>query len=287
MGVSAPAGAKGGDGVQGITNSEHRNGVYGRNDSTTKRDSAEPAGNGGFGFTDVPDGAGVLGSNGAGGVGVAGLGFIGVSGAADSNSPAGIGLFGQGGPNGVSVLGRGGFRAGRFEGDVDVTGHMNLGGNVQIGGDAQVTGNIGVNGDVLLANQDIAERFEIEPDCAYEPGMVMVLGEGGAVMPCTRPYDKRAVGVVSGAGALRPAVTLGETPRPRPTVPIALIGTAYCWADDGNGAIEVGDPMTTSHQPGHAMKATDPFKGFGAVIGKALAPLREGSDLIPILLTRQ
>ena len=36
LGISAPPGAKGGDGVQGITNSEIRNGVYGRNDSTVQ-----------------------------------------------------------------------------------------------------------------------------------------------------------------------------------------------------------------------------------------------------------
>jgi hypothetical protein len=32
------------------------------------------------------------------------------------------------------------------------------------------------------------------------------------------------------------------------------------------------------------MKALDPLKAFGAVIGKALAPLPEGEGLIPILI---
>src|SRR5262249_55734390 len=78
MGVSAPYGAKGGDGVQGITNSEFRNGVFGRNDSTTARGNHDPAGNGVFGFSQVPDGSGMLGAHGGGGHGVTGTGGFGV-----------------------------------------------------------------------------------------------------------------------------------------------------------------------------------------------------------------
>jgi hypothetical protein len=35
------------------------------------------------------------------------------------------------------------------------------------------------------------------------------------------------------------------------------------------------------------MKATDPLKAFGAVIGKALRPLDGGLGLIPILIALQ
>jgi len=35
------------------------------------------------------------------------------------------------------------------------------------------------------------------------------------------------------------------------------------------------------------MKADDPAKAFGAVIGKALRPLPEGHSLIPILIALQ
>jgi hypothetical protein len=35
------------------------------------------------------------------------------------------------------------------------------------------------------------------------------------------------------------------------------------------------------------MKATDPGRAFGAVIGKALGPLQEGRGLIPILVALQ
>src|ERR1700738_2150978 len=72
LGISAPSGAKGGDGVQGITNSEIRNGIYGRHDSTTTRGNEDPAGNGVLGYSRVPNGAGVMGVSGAGGFGVQG-----------------------------------------------------------------------------------------------------------------------------------------------------------------------------------------------------------------------
>ena len=35
------------------------------------------------------------------------------------------------------------------------------------------------------------------------------------------------------------------------------------------------------------MKAADPFKAFGTVIGKALRPLEAGQGLIPILVALQ
>jgi hypothetical protein len=35
------------------------------------------------------------------------------------------------------------------------------------------------------------------------------------------------------------------------------------------------------------MKATDQADSFGTIIGKALAPLRSGRRLIPVLLTLQ
>jgi hypothetical protein len=33
------------------------------------------------------------------------------------------------------------------------------------------------------------------------------------------------------------------------------------------------------------MKASDPFRTFGSVIGKALTPLKEGAGLVDVLIT--
>ena len=65
------------------------------------------------------------------------------------------------------------------------------------------------------------------------------------------------------------------------------MGRVFCKADARYSPIEIGDLLTTSHTPGHAMKAADPLKAFGAVIGKALKPLDEGDRLIPILVSLQ
>ena len=50
--------------------------------------------------------------------------------------------------------------------------------------------------------------------------------------------------------------------------PVALTGRVYCWADASNGPIRPGELLTTSNNPGHAMKVTDFGRAHGAIIGK-------------------
>ena len=115
----------------------------------------------------------------------------------------------------------------------------------------------------------------------------MVVGEDGALFPSQHAYDKRVAGVVSGAGNYKPGIVLDKQESGNTRKPIALLGKVYCKVDSQYGAIEVGDLLTTSSTPGHAMKAVDPLKAFGTVIGKALRPLAEGQGLIPILIALQ
>ena len=58
-----------------------------------------------------------------------------------------------------------------------------------------------------------------------------------------------------------------------------------CKVDADRGAIQVGDLLTTSETKGHAQKATDSAKTAGAVLGKALAPMKKGKGTIPVLVT--
>ena len=60
-----------------------------------------------------------------------------------------------------------------------------------------------------------------------------------------------------------------------------------CKVTAEHGAIEIGDLLTTAALAGHAMKAGDSARAFGAVIGKALRPLQSGCGLIPILIALQ
>lgn len=154
-------------------------------------------------------------------------------------------------------------------------------------GNVHVTGAISTDQDILLTNADCAEEFDVSGAEAVEPGTVMVLEDEGGLRMSDRPYDKRVAGVISGAGDFRPAIVLDKRPTHGNRQPIALLGKTYCRVDARFGAIEVGDMLTTSATPGHAMKASEPGQAFGAVIGKALRPLPTGQGLIPILIALQ
>jgi hypothetical protein len=148
-------------------------------------------------------------------------------------------------------------------------------------------GNVEVTGDIRLLNADCAEDFDIANDKDIEPGTVMVLGDEGALQPGASAYDKRAAGVISGAGDFKPGLILDKRPTGRLRQPVALMGKVFCKVDASYGAVEAGDLLTTSDTPGHAMKAADPARAFGAVVGKALRALPEGQGLIPILVSLQ
>jgi hypothetical protein len=65
------------------------------------------------------------------------------------------------------------------------------------------------------------------------------------------------------------------------------MGKVFCKIDARYAPIEAGDLLTTSDTPGHAMKATDPMKAFGTVVGKALGSLENGTGLVPVLVALQ
>jgi hypothetical protein len=117
----------------------------------------------------------------------------------------------------------------------------------------------GSAGDIILRNADCAEDFPIEDAHSVEPGTVLIIGGDTQLRVCSEAYDKRVAGVVAGAGTYKPGIILGRKE----------------------------DQLTTSPTPGHAMKAADPMKAFGAVIGKALEPISRRMGMIPILVALQ
>lgn len=145
----------------------------------------------------------------------------------------------------------------------------------------------GEAGDVILENADCAEDFEITEAEQIEAGSVVALNNAGQLEKSWLPYDKRVAGVVSGAGDLKPGLVLGRRQGQKDRLPIALMGRVNCRVDADYGSVEVGDLLTTSSTPGYAMKASDPTRSFGAVIGKAMHPLKDGRSLIPILVALQ
>lgn len=145
----------------------------------------------------------------------------------------------------------------------------------------------GKTGDIILANADCAEEFDME-DPAIEPGSVLVIGDNpGRLRLSDTPYDTRVAGILSGAGDYRPAITLDRKPGRNGRRPVALVGKVWCKVEAESAPISVGTMLTTSSLPGHAMAASDRERAFGAVIGKALAPLVAGVGVVPVLVALQ
>ncbi len=143
-------------------------------------------------------------------------------------------------------------------------------------------------GDILLNNADVAEDFDVTVGSeAIEPGTVMVLDDKGALRASRTAYDRRVAGVISGAGCHKPGIVLDKQPTSENRLPIALVGKVFCKVDAAYGAISVGDLLTTSPTPGHAMRVGDPAQALGAILGKATSCLENGKGLIPILVALQ
>ena len=115
----------------------------------------------------------------------------------------------------------------------------------------------------------------------------MILNQSGNLEQSHQSYDKKVAGIVSGAGNFKPGLLLDKRTTGNKRVPIALMGKVYCKVDATSSPIEIGDLLTTSATEGHAMKAEDPLKAFGAVIGKALGSIKEGFGMIPVLVALQ
>ena len=142
MGVGVKGVCENGHGVFGVSNTDR--GVFGAAKSS---------------------GFGVVGSCDGEGVGVWGV----------NNPKDGIGVLGES-EKGIGIYGKGRI-AGRFEGNVEVT------------------------GDIRLLNADCAEDFDVTDTESkdVEPGTVMVLTENSSLQPSYQEYDKKVAGIVSGA----------------------------------------------------------------------------------------
>ena len=162
--------------------------------------------------------------------------------------------------------------------------HTSLAG--QFDGDVRVNGTLTTTVDIVLTGADCAEEFDVDGRVTVAPGTVMVFGECGVLEPAQRSYDRRVAGIVSGAGDFRPGLVLDHQQRTKPRVAIALVGKTYCLVDAREEPVEIGDLLTTSRTTGHAMKASDATRAFGAVLGKAL-DRSGGCGLLPVLVALQ
>ncbi len=137
-----------------------------------------------------------------------------------------IGVIGFGSEAGVSGVAEGPQAlAGRFVGDVEVT------------GDIRLVGDVEVTGDIRLINAaDCAEEFDILDAQVIEPGTVMVIDESGALQQSRQAYDKKVAGVISGAHGYRPGIVLDKQAAQPGRMPLALLGKVYCRVDADCGS---------------------------------------------------
>lgn len=271
--------SKGDDGVHGETTSQTHAGVSGLNNAAFPAVAiagSSANGHGVHGRNQGGAGSGAVPARGCGVWGESDQGY-GIYGASVSSSA----VYGKS-ANGL---------AGEFVGNVTVTGNVAA---IDIhstgtfsGNEIKLSGKVTAN-DVVLAGLDCAEEFDVTAAEQLQPGTVVVFDGNGAVHPSAEPYNKRVAGVISGAGKYRPGLILGgDGQSGEAKALIALMGRVYCQVDASYSPIEIGDMLTTSATTGFAMKASDPARAFGAVIGKAMASVRSGRELIPILVTLQ
>lgn len=183
--------------------------------------------------------------------------------------------------------------AGRFEGRVEVTEGL----SIELFDLELRFGNANIYGGVVKANSfhvwgtDFGTLdSELEN---VESGTVVVLTENRSLRSSYQEYDKKVAGIISGSRD-EPSMDFDkqqvkqgqdQNDKNKKGLPMAIMGRVNCKVDATHASIEIGDLLTTSSTKGHAMKAQDPMRSFGAVIGKALDSLKEGTGVIPVLVT--
>jgi hypothetical protein len=141
------------------------------------------------------------------------------------------------------------------------------------------TGNVG--------GGDFAESVDIAgPPAEYEPGDVLVIGNGGAFAKSAEPYSR----LVAGVCPTKPGIVGRRTNDPEKLskqIPMAVVGIVPIKVSTENGAIHPGDLLVTSSRLGYAMKGTDSSRMLGAIIGKSLGAIESGDGVIDALITLQ
>jgi hypothetical protein len=260
IGVKGTANQQGSVGVWG--ESEQNTGVYGISRDWAGVWGKSTKASGIYGETTAEFGAGVFGENKGKGYGVKGVAVNGAG--VWGKSTNWTGVYGETATAGVAaVWGRNtaiGGKAGRFDGLVEIT-----------------------NG------ADLAELFTVSGGDGVEPGTLLVIDPAnpGELLPSSEAYDTRVAGIASGAGGVRPGLTLHQDGLLEGETEVAVAGRVYVRAEADSAPIMPGDLLTSSAVPGLAMKAVDRDRAYGAVIGKALSGLDEGQGLVLVLVGLQ
>ena len=136
----------------------------------------------------------------------------------------------------------------------------------------------------ITGGSDLAENFEVGAEA--EPGMVVAIDPDhpGKMCVARGAYNRRVAGVISGANDLGVGMVLADLPGAENSLPVALSGRVWVFADATPQPIEPGDLLTTADRAGHAMAVADYDRAHGAVIGKAMTRLAKGETGMVLVL---
>jgi hypothetical protein len=141
-----------------------------------------------------------------------------------------------------------------------------------------------------IGGADFAESMAVAGERSrYEPGDLLVIDISGnrRAKLSDRAYSPFVAGIYSTKPGVLASQYKMDDPNLTKEVPLAIVGIVPCKVSAENGPIKVGDLLVSSSTPGYAMKGTDRSQMLGAVVGKALEPLREGKNVIQVLVTMQ
>ncbi len=162
---------------------------------------------------------------------------------------------------------------------------------VSIKGGGYGVGGLGPLGRVITdqleikAGSDLAEYFDVTSE-NIRPGYIASIDPAnpGKLTTSKTDYDRKVVGIVSGANGLSTGMFMGQTGSiANGSHPIALTGRAYVYATSENGPIKPGDFLTSSSKLGYAMKVKKLKKAKGAIIGKAMSEIDENGFVLVLI----
>lgn len=176
---------------------------------------------------------------------------------------------------------------------VDKSGRVGVNSTPAAGAALTVGGNLQTTILTIVGGADIAEPFNIHADspiATIRPGMVVSIDPArtGELRVASTAYDHTVAGIISGANGVNPGLTLAQPGSIADGKhPVAMTGRVWVLADAASSPIRPGDLLTSSDNPGHAMKATDRSRAGGATIGKAMSSLDAGTGYVLVLVNLQ
>ncbi len=143
----------------------------------------------------------------------------------------------------------------------------------------------------IKGGSDLAEYFDIDKiNGTLEPGNVVCIhpAQEGKLVLSNSKYDKKVLGVISGANGIDPGMMMGQAgTMAYGEHAVSLIGRVYVKCNLEGGKIQPGDFLTTSSIKGEAMKVKKIKTSQGAILGKALSSIDPETGFVLVFLNLQ